>query len=227
MKNETMKLFPAYLCGLALMAAVTWLLTPLVADLHWIWVILSALLLCLGAVVCHVKSKHRTALYIIGYLLNAIGSGVAAATLYAQMEWSAEIMTPLPALAPAAVMGLLLCLGYFGQGKLWRKIWGLGMLLLALALIVLSVIVWINWQPVVGSMGFFSSICLLFFMMACLGTLDASREKWRYLSFSGFWAFAVIAVVVVLILSEGEILDGLDFDFSGGGESGKTKKRVK
>ena len=225
MKNTPLKLFPVYLCGLVVMAASTWLLTPLMDGFHWSLAIVIAVLLCLGAVACHVLSKRRPPLYIKGYFLNAVGSGCAIAALYAEMEWIVAIPELMLALIPAIALALMLCLGYFGQGKLWRKIWGIVILLLAVALAVLSVVLWIKWHRVIGSMGFFSSICLLFFLMACLFTLDKPEGKWRYLSFSGFWAFAVIAIVVVLILSEGEILDGLDFDIGGG--SGKKKKRVK
>ena len=223
MKNPTLKTVPVYLSGLIVMVATTWLLTPLVGGFHWSLTIFAAVLLCLGAVACHELSERRRGMYITGYFLNAIGSGVAVAALYAQMNWYAEILPLLLALVPAAGLGLVFCLGYFGQKTLWRKIWGICVLLLALVLVVLAVIVWIKWNRVIGSFSFFSGICLLFYMMACLCALDNPNRKWRYLSFSGFWAFAVIAVVVVLILSECDILDGLDFDFGSG--SGKKKRR--
>lgn len=225
MSNATVKLFPAYFFGLVVMAASTWLLTPLVDCFHWSLAIVIAFLLCLGAVACHVLSKRRALFYIKGYFLNAVGSGCVIAALYAEMEWTIGISSLAIALIPAIALALMLCLSYFSQGKLWRKIWGIVILFLAVVLMVLSVIVWIKFHRVIGSMGFFSSICLLFFLMACLFTLDKSADKWRYLSFSGFWIFAIIAIVVVLILSEGELLDGLDFDIGGG--SDKKKKTVK
>lgn len=224
MKNENLKLLPTFVVGLIVMTASAWMFAPLTGGEYWLLWILGAVLLCVGAVVCHALSNRRAAVYVLGYLINAVSSGCAAATLYGQMGWDVELLMLLCGVAPVALLGAVFCLGYFGQGKLWRKIWGLAMALLALALMVAAVILWIKWNPVAGSMGFFSGICLLFFIMACLATLDSPKEKWRYLSFSGFWAFAVILIVVLVILSEGEILDGLDFDFSGGSAKKKRGK---
>ena len=221
MKNDNLKLWLPYLLGLTLMTAVTWMLIHMLGSVHWVLCILIALLLCVAAILCHAFSKGCIPLYIFGYALNAIGSGCAIATLYAKMGWNATLSDLMWAVLPAAVLGLLLVLGYFGEGKLWRKVWGFVMLAVVVIGLIFAIAVWIKWNRVWGSLSFFSGICLLFFLMACILTPNEPVGRWRYLSFSGFWAFAVIAVVVVLLLSEGEILDGLDFDF----DFGKKKKR--
>ena len=224
MKNPLFALLPPFSLGVFVMAAAACLAAPVSAMAHWSLSIVAAVALCLGAAVCHYLSKGRRGWYLAGYLLNALGSGVAVAALYAQMGWNVEILSVLSAVVPAALVGTVFCLGYVGQKALWRKIWGLSMVLLAVALLVLAVIAWIRWESVMGSMAFFSGICLLFFMVCALCVLEEPARKWRYLSFSGFWAFAVIGVVVVLILSEGELLDGLDLDF-GGGKGRKNRKK--
>lgn len=223
MNTTNIKLYPVYLMGLVLMTATVWLLAPVAGAVHWAWGVLGALVLCPLAVLCHATAKKRTAPYITGYFMNAVGSGCAIAILYAQMAWDVSIHLLTVGLIPVAVLGLLLCLGQLMCGKLWHKIWGVMILLLSVSVLILSVVVWVKWNRVVGSYCFFGSICLLFFLMACMFALDRDAGKWRYLSFSGFWAFAVIAVVVVVILSEGDILDGLDF----GDISFKKKKKVK
>lgn len=212
MKNNAIKLFPVYLAGVLVMVCSAWLLTPLVGNVHWLFVILAAVALCLCAVACHAVSKRRTKLYLWGYLLNAISSGTAIAALYSQKLWEVNINILLMAVVPAAVLGLALCMGYLINNRSWRKIWGLVMLLLTLGLIVASIVVCLKWHRGLGSMGLFSGISLLFFMMACLAATHEPEDQWRYLSFSGFWAFATIAIVVALILSDGALLDGLDFD---------------
>lgn len=229
MKNAHFKLFVPYLAGLAVMAAAAGAIPHILGALpyvqkHWLVGIAVAVTLCLGAVLCHVKAKGSTPLYITGYLLNALGSGCAIGTLYAEMVWIPYAGSLAMALLPAIVLGLSICLGYAGQGKVWRKVWSIGILVLTVFFLIAAILVWVGVDRIVGSMGFFSGVCLLFFQIACLVAADQPEGKWRYLSFSGFWAFAVIAVVVVIILSEGDILDGLDL---GDAPTKKKQKRVK
>ena len=69
----------------------------------------------------------------------------------------------------------------------------------------------------------FSGLFILPFPLAVATLQEDSRQRFRYLSFSGFGTFALVIIVAAFILSDGDILDGLDgFDFSDIG-SGKKK----
>lgn len=222
MNKTNLIIYPLYLLGLGLMTVAVWLIVPVLEVSHWGVGFLGATLLCLFAVMCHWAAKKNPAPYITGYYLNAVGSGCVIAVLYAHMAWDISIFQLLSGLIPAVVLGLLLNCGHLIKGRLWQKIWRITILILSVAVLVFSVVVWAKWNRVLGSYCFFSTVCLLFFLMASVAVQNRSWETWRYFSFSGFWAFAVIAVVVVFILSEGEIVDGLDF---GDVDFGKKKKK--
>ncbi len=224
MNTTNLKISFAYLLGLVLMTATVWLFAPILQALHWSVGLIGAVLLCLFAVLFHLAARGKTTLYITGYFLNAVGSGCMIGVLYAHMAWDISIFQLLSGLIPAVVLGLLLNCGQLIKGRLWQKIWGITILILSAAVLVFSVVVWAKCNRLLGSYCFFSTVCLLFFLMASVAVQNRSWETWRYLSFSGFWAFAVIAVVVVFILSEGEILDGLDLDF---GDVDFRKKKKK
>ena len=95
-------------------------------------------------------------------------------------------------------------------------------LMLTLALLGLGIFVWIRHSVLHGSTLVFSSLFFLPFPIGCSSAQEKPERKYRYLSFTGFGAFIVIALVAAIIMSGGEILDGLDF---GGGE-GKAKKKT-
>ena len=185
------------------------------------WIALPVILMLVLAIAAHNLAKGRTGGYWLSYTLNAICSGCMIGILYIEKDWAVELMTLLYGAIPAAVLGLMLCLGELGKGKTWRKVWDVIALLLTVALIVGAIVLWVKWNHVLGSFAFFCGVCQLFFHLACAVSREKPQGMWRYLSLSGFWAFAVIAVVVIVILSEGDILDSLDFDI------GSKKKKAK
>ena len=235
MAHEELKRYPVYFLALVVMAVVAWCFAPVMGAVHWGIGIAGAVMLCLVAVLLHVQAgrmrkrdavvreRWRVVLYAASYFINAVCSGHVIGTLYAHLGWAPDLGTLLWALVPAAVLALVFCVGYMVQGKLWHRIWGVIIISVSVAALALSVITWVKWDRYLGSFAFFSCVFMLFFLIACLCSRKEPENRWRFLSFSGFWAFAVIAVVVVLVLSEGEFLDGLDFDFGGNGKKKKNK----
>lgn len=230
MKNSQWKMYLCYLPGLLAMACcaravpVLYAMLPNRDENTW-WLGIGAAAVIFGlAIAAHCLAKGRRGGYWLSYAFNAIGTGGIIGILYGEMGWTVEVPTLLYALLPAAVLGAALCLNSFIYGKRWRKAADVAVLILNLILIVGAIVIWVKWHCVFGSFAFFCGICQLFFQMACLIAGDKPEGKWRYLSFSGFWAFAVIAVVVIIVLSEGDILDGLDFDLPIGDKKKKAKK---
>ena len=226
MKHPQMKLFPCYLLGLLVMAASAWAVSLLYSQaaflsrLHWIVQLLPPLALMIGALIAHPVSKGRVVGYLLSYFLNATASGWAIGALLG----TADVVPPpqvLIAMAPAAILGLTLVLFARSSAKAWRIASIIIFSLLGLALIGFGIYVWCVHQPLTGCAFVFSG---LFYLPLPLGYTEALKkpdQMYRYLSFTGFGAFILILIVVAFILSEGEILDGLDFDF--GGSGGKKK----
>ncbi len=230
MNRVTLKLFPCYLLGLFTMAVVSWLVAcvfgavPSLSQIHWFFRLLPGLPWMVGALAVHLRAKGRKGLYILSYLLNAAGSGCAIGAVWGK----ASILPPpelLAALLPAAVLGGLICLIPTGTGRFWKVFdGGLGTVL-ALVLVGMGIYVWNCRDCLTGCTFVFSGLFLLPFPICCKTLAKLSHERYRYLSFAGFGAFLLIVFAAAFILSEGEILDGLDFDLGGGGK--KREKRVK
>ena len=230
MKNPQWKMYLCYLPGLLAMACVARAVPDLYAmipnrDENTWWLGIAAAVIVFGmAIAAHCLAKGGRGGYWLSYGLTAVGTGGIIGILYGEMGWTVTLPTLLYALLPAAVLALMLCLNSLREGKRGHRIVDAAVLILDLALIVAAIVIWVKWHHVFGSFAFFCGICHLFFQMACLFAGDKPEGKWRYLSFSGFWAFAVIAVVVVIVLAEGEALDGLDLDLPIGDKKKNTKK---
>lgn len=229
MKNPQFRLLPFLYLGLLTMSVLAWLLSQLyrlipgLAGIHWLAQLIPAICLMIGAIVCHKKAKGRTPGYLLSYLVNAAGSGCAIGALLGV----AAVIPPaelLAALLPAAGLGTLVCLLLLIPGKGWRSFVILAFVILGLALIGVGIYVWICRDSLAGCTMVFSGLFYLPFPVGCSAAREKPERKYRYLSFTGFGAFILIATVVAFILSEGEILNGLDLDLGTGGKKKKAGK---
>ena len=223
MKKSRIAMLLCYILGLLVMALLCWLVSliyrafPGLADLNWVASMIPPFFLMILAILCHKMAKGRTPGYLGSYLLNAAGSGCAIGVLLG----NAAVIPPpelLPALLPAAGLGIALCLLSCIPGKKWQRIAEVVFFVLALVLIGLGIWAWIGCEPLTGCALVFSGLFYLPFPFGYGFAQEYPERKYRYLSFCGFGAFMLIALVVILILSEGELLDGMDFSGSGGGK---------
>ena len=240
MKNPQVRMLAYYLLGLVAMGVSVWVLASvrpvgrLLGSVHWLVALLPAILVCVIAIVLYSRaavddpvrmlySDTRRALYRICYALNAVASGFAVGAMMAQkgMQLTADL---LPSLIPAVVLGLTLFLLFCVKDIRWRKVVSIVFVVLSLVLVILSLLRWLHDSDIRGCIVLFS---VLFFLLFPVGMYHAAKnpDNWlKYLAFTGFGAFAVIFFVVLVILSDGSILDGLDgvdLDFGSGGKSKK------
>lgn len=228
MKHPQMKLFPCYLAGLLVMALSAWLVSMLygqavfLAQLHWIAQMLPPLVLMIAALVVLPAAKGRTGGNLLSYFLNASASGWAIGVVLGV----ASIIPPpevLVAMVPAALLGLALAFLSRSSSKAWRIATVVTFSLLGLALIGVGIYVWCVHQPLMGCAFVFSGLYYLPLPLGYIKAASNPEKMYRCLAYTGFGAFILIFLVVMFILSEGEILDGLDLDF--GGEGAKKKKK--
>ncbi len=223
MKNGALRYLPFYLINLGIMAAMTcavsqiFTLFPDREEGTGMIGLAVAVIFCLLAILSHCLAKGNSLGYLLSYTLNAMGSGCCVGTVFADYAMEPLVHLLLIALIPGAVLGILLLLGSTVQNETFLKIWYISFFVLAVIQFICGICLWILWEPVVGCFILFTALYLMPLPIDCLGQ---DVKKYRYLSFSGFGAFILILFVAVLLLTEGEILDGLDFDFG----SGKSKK---
>lgn len=224
MKNSSLRYLPFYLINLVIMAATTcavsriFSLFPAREDGTGMIGLADAVIFCLLAILSHCLAKGRSLGYLLSYTLNAIGSGCCVGTVFADYAMEPLVHLLLIALIPGAVLGILLLLGSTVQNETFLRIWYISFFVLAVIQFICGICLWIWWEPVIGCFMLFTALYLMPLPIACLGH---DEKKYRHLSFSGFGAFVLILFVAALLLTEGDIFDGLDFDFG----SGKDKKK--
>lgn len=226
------KMLLCYLSGLVAMAAFAWLVSamlplfPGLAQAHWALQLIPSVALMLAAMVAHVLShKKNNRTYLFSYFTNAAGSGWAIGVLM-----GAKGILPAPqlllALLPAAALGVLAALLVGRPKSRLRTVFSTLSMIAAVCLFFGGIALWTMRSPLLGCILLFSALFFLPLPIGIAKAMDWPPDRFRYLSFAGFGAFFLILLVAAVILTEGEILDGLDFDI-GGGESAGAKKKNK
>ena len=180
--------------------------------------------LMIAAIPFHVKGKKRLWCYLASVVINAVASGFVVSAHYLARERTLDIYSlALGAIPAAAVLFLVyLMLQSFNKTK---KVTVTVAVILNAVLTILATVFWIKDGGIIFSFGFFCSLISFFFLCVFGITINHDeRSVFRDISFGSFGSVIIISVVVIFILLEGDILDGVDFDISGG-DSKKGKKK--
>lgn len=175
---------------------------------EWYGLIVGAVLMVL-AVPVHIFAKKHKPLYILSYALNTIGSGFVVSAYYLEKELNVipESLF-LPMLIPALVsLVTYLLIRLFPKIKKFvLAVSTIG----TIAMLIAFAVLWIKNGYDFYSFAFFNAVFTLFYVVVdAVTTGEYDRLVIRDISFGSFGIFLVIALVVLFIISEGEILDGV------------------
>ncbi len=204
----------------SLLALGILILTTLAAGIcptdGYLFLLLAGVLLMAVAIPFHWNGKKWKTGYLISFLLNSVGSGLSVSALFVAKQLREEFLTRLLAALPATGILFLvyLMLQIFHKTK---KVTVTIACLLNAALTIGLMVLWIAHGYPSFSFAFFCSLVSFFYLCVFGVTVNhEERSLLRDVSFGSFGSFIILTVVVVFILSEGEILDGLDAPDLGG-----------
>lgn len=191
---------------------------------EWYGLIVGILLMLL-AIPFHWRAKKNEIGYLISFLLNSVGSGFSVSAYYSSQnippEWHSMLLSAV--FATGVLFLVYVMLQGFGKTK---KVTVTVAVLLNLLLLIAAAVLWIGTGSVFFSFGFFSLWISLFYLCVFGITVGHDeRSVLRDVSFGSFGSFIILTVVVIFILSEGDILDGLDLDIGGNGKNKHKKSK--
>ena len=171
------------------------------------------------SIILHWVGKTKTIGYIGAFVFNAIGSGCFVSMYYDAHPPIPENKTMLlSALVPFGILTLT-CLALLICEKIKSVVIAVAVVVHAVFLLI-SLVYWAQGDTQYYGLQFFLHILSLYTLGVLGVTVGEERSVWRDLSLGSFGSFLIIAAIVILILSEGEILEGLDI----GGSGRKSKK---
>lgn len=218
-KPKAFVIFLYSLIALSLFLVSTIFATGICKDCYGLIVGIALMII---AIPFHCAGKKRKAFYLFAFLINSIANGFSVSSFYISKNIYLNFFELLLALIPASAILLLVyfMLQIFNKTK---KITITLATIINLILTITLLVLWIMEDSLFYSFGFFGTLISIFYL--CVFGISINHDErsvLRDISFGSFGAFIIISVVIIFILSEGEILDGLDF---GAGNDGKAKKK--
>jgi len=221
-KAKAFVVFLFSLISIALFAVAAFLGVAVFKEFYGL---VASLTLMILAIPFHLQGKKRKWTYTVSFLMNSVANGFSVSAYYTVKNIDLSIEGVLLAAIPAVGILLLvyLMLQTFNKTK---KVTVTVACIVNGAVTVALTVFWITYGWLIFSFGFFCSLISFFYLCVFGITVNHDeRSVLRDISFGSFGSFIIITVVVIFILSEGEILEGLDgFDVGVGSSKSKKKK---
>ena len=195
---------------------------------HWICVGAGAVLMLL-AVFFH--TRRNRAGYIISILLNSIGSGFSTAGVFSYYDTKANLFDVLSESIPAILFLFLIfsLIFLFKENKKWIRIISM---ILVICFTILSFICWFGQETLTAKNFIYFSAFLVAVYYIFVFEMSINNEKrnlLRDISYANFGTYVVVTVIAIIVISAGDVLEGIfegigDGIGGGGTKDGKKKK---
>lgn len=187
--------------------------------------ILVGIALMLLAIPCHLLGRKTFLGYVLSVALNSIGMGCSASAYYITSGICSDfkVLIVSTILPMALMLVITVIITVFPQAK--EPVIAIAVIL-EIALIIASIVFWILRGGEFYAFSLFSHIIATFYTGALVITANEEERKLlRDISFGSFGAFVIVAVIVILVVSQGEACDcsGCDCDCCDCSPSGKRK----
>ena len=187
--------------------------------------LIPGIILMILAIPFHWMGKKRKHCYLISFLINSVANSCSVAAYYVSQNIHLELHSLLLGVVPALAVLFLVYLMLQTFHKTKRVTVTVACIVNGLLTIALTVL-WIINGSTIFSFGFFASLISFFYLCVFGITINHDeRSVLRDISFGSFGSFIIITVVVIFLLTEGDILDGFDVDLSDFGGSKKANKK--
>lgn len=181
--------------------------------------IIVGIALMIAAIPLHILGKRRSLLYVFSFLANYIGCGFSVSAYYLSKDISINILELIAAEIPSGLILMLIYLMLQTYSKS-KKVTLFIATIINLALLVAAVVYWVKTGNTFFSFGFFCLLVTLFAICVFGVTINHDqRPVLKDISYGSFGSFVILTLVVIVILSEGDILDIGDLGIGGGKKS--------
>lgn len=209
---------------LFLFSIITWLLVSSSTLLFskiisgWNGLFIGSGLMLVSLFIHLIAKVGNPNLFFISTCINALATGMSMSTFYAYTK------TELPpymlglTLLCYILLSFVVCMGVYKIQSKKLAAWLFSFLFIILSIITISL--WMNDSSY--SILFFALAIVFLYFILELKTFHTSRDYLSDLSLASFGIFFLIAYIVIVLISDGDALDLLDYV----GDGGKQKKRT-
>lgn len=160
------------------------------------------------------KNKNFGAWYVLFYVASAIGSGLAISSLYVYLGVAPKVLHSVYVWVAYALLFLVYCLltniPFFKRfPRICMAIYGI----IVLAGVIVGMLL---VSPTIFSLALMLYILFISYLATLLAHSHNYCEHIHNMTLISFTGLMVIVIVVLIVISEGEALDGFDISTGGG-----------
>ncbi len=168
------------------------------------------------------KHKNLNGWILIFICASAIGCGLAISSLYVFLGVAPTIINSLCIWGVYVILFLCYCL--FSNIPLFKRFPRICLLIYGLLVLAGGIIGIILSSKIVFSLALMLFILFIFYLATILAHSSNYSEHNDILALASFSGLFIVIIVVLIIISEGEGLNGVDFDPGVGGGYSKSKR---
>lgn len=189
----------------------------LVSNDEWLGLLIGVLMM-LVSIVIYQFGKMKTIYYQMSFVVNMIGVGLSMTAYYVLKAYSLTLRDFLAAI----LISILVLIGFalFSRLEVVKKHVKTALSLIIIISFILSLALWLSSDLFTGLTFYYLNV-IYFFMIGVATATESFKDISREMAWVSFGAFILVSIIVLIVLTEGEALTGLDgFDIP-------RKKRVK
>lgn len=169
--------------------------------------IIIGISMMLLAIPIHVLGKKQLLFYLISFLMNTFGLGLSFATYY-------EYRGMLPTIDDFIIVSMITfsVIAFFGAMTFPKRIKPyvkLFAVVVIMVLFIVSIVLWVRNEALIYSLFFYFLNTTYFFMVGMISASHQLKDLAKEMSLTSFGAFIILSIIVLLIVSEGEALEGI------------------
>lgn len=167
---------------------------------------LFGIILFVIAIPLHIFGNKNTLFYAFSILLTSFGVGLILTSYYSTVENQLKLVDYVVAITISITT--LTIFSFITSFTVIKKYSKIILIFTIPILFIITLIVWLNSDIFTGLTFYFFNI--IYFHMICVVTASEDiKDLLREMSFSMFGSFILISIIVIIILSEGEALEGI------------------
>lgn len=176
------------------------------SDLNqWSGIIIGAILLLISGILFF-QAKKAPKLYILCFGLNMIGVGLSMTTYYVFKAYQLNVEDFMVAIMLS--LGLISLFSFLTYVKFIARHIKIVLSLLVLGFFIGSLALWLSVDEFTGLSFYFLNVAY-FYLIAIMSKNENKKDLYKEMGIVSFGSFFIISFIVLVILSEGEVLQGV------------------
>ncbi|MDO9629403.1 MAG: hypothetical protein Q7I99_05820 [Acholeplasmataceae bacterium] len=184
----------------------------------WLGLIIGVLFMMLGGIIYQYGEKFNL-VYIFSFILNMIGVGLSITAYYILKAYALNFHDFYIAIVVS--MAVLSGFGLLTFIPIVNRHLKISIAITIIIAFISSLVLWLSVDEFTGLSFYFLNV-IYFFMVAMIGATNSLKDLNKEMAQVSFGSFILVSIIVLIILSEGEALNGLD-----GIGSGSTHKKAR